>query len=72
MARKVVEGAIQGARDIGIDATKAATAAANGAIKGASEVSQVAAGQVTQALTGVIDGVKIVVTEPCRPATARS
>ena len=47
-------------------------AAANGAIKGASEVSQVAAGQVTEALTGVIDGVKVVVTEPFRPATARS
>jgi hypothetical protein len=28
--------------------------------------------EVTQALTGVIDGVKIVVTEPFRPATARS
>ena len=48
------------------------TAAANGAIKGAGEVSQVAANQVSQALTGVIDGVKVVVTEPFRPAAARS
>jgi len=35
-------------------------------------VSQVAAGQVSQALTGVIDGVKVVVTEPFRPASART
>jgi len=58
------ERAIEGARELGLDATKAAAAAATGALKGASEVSVTAVEQVRNAVTGVIAGVKVVVTEP--------
>jgi hypothetical protein len=47
----VVSGAIQGARDLGLDVAKAASAAANGAIKGAGDISLTAVDQVTQAVT---------------------
>jgi hypothetical protein len=57
----VVSGAIQGARDLGLDVAKAASAAANGAIKGAGDISLTAVDQVTRAVTGVIDGVNVVV-----------
>jgi hypothetical protein len=62
-----VEGAIQGARDIGMDASAAASAAANGALKGAGEISRTAVDQVKNAVTGVIDGVKVIASEPFRP-----
>ncbi|MGH2398950.1 MAG: hypothetical protein ACRDF6_03820, partial [bacterium] len=64
-----VEGAIEGAREIGLDATKAASAAATGALKGAGEISVTAVDQVRNALTGVIAGVKMVATEPFKPSS---
>jgi hypothetical protein len=59
-----VEGAIQGAKEIGLSAEDAATAAASGALKGAGKVSTTAVEQVRNVLTGTISGVKVVVKEP--------
>ena len=64
MALSAVEGAIAGAKEIGVDAAEAASAAATGALKGAGNVSTIAADQVRRAVTGVISGVKVVVKEP--------
>jgi hypothetical protein len=55
---------VYGARELGLDATKAASAAATGALKGAGEISVTAVEQVQNALTGVISGVKMVAREP--------
>jgi hypothetical protein len=59
-----VEGAIQGAREIGVDASKAAAAAATGALRAAGDVSVTAVEQVRRTVTGVISGVKVVAEEP--------
>ena len=63
-ARNAVEGAIQGAKEIGVSAEDAAAAAATGALKAAGEISTAAVDQVSRAATGVISGVKVVVKEP--------
>jgi hypothetical protein len=62
----VVKGAIRGARDVGLSAEQAASAAANGAIDAAGEVGTNAAEQVRDAVAGTISGVKVVVKEPFR------
>jgi hypothetical protein len=59
-----VEGSIAGAKELGLRAEDAASAAASGAIKGAGEVSATAGEEVRRAVTGVIAGVKVVVKEP--------
>jgi hypothetical protein len=59
-----VEGAIQGAKEIGVDASAAASAAASGALKAAGDISTVAVEQVQKAATGVISGVRVVVKAP--------
>ena len=64
VARNAVEGAISGAKQVGLNVEEAASAAATGAIKGAGEISQQAVQQVRNAVTGVIAGVKVVVKEP--------
>ena len=58
----------RGAKEAGLRAEDAASAAASGAIKGAGEVSATAGEQVRRAVTGVIAGVKVVVKEPVRSA----
>jgi hypothetical protein len=59
-----VEGAVSGAKGIGVDAAMAASAAANGALKAAGGISREAVEQVKRTATGVVAGVKVVVTEP--------
>jgi hypothetical protein len=59
-----VEGAIQGAKEIGVDAAEAASAAATGALKAAGDISTTAVEQVQKAATGMISGVKVVVKAP--------
>jgi hypothetical protein len=59
-----VEGAIQGAKEIGVDAADAAGAAATGALRAAGDVSTTAVEQVQKAVTGVIAGVKVVAKAP--------
>jgi hypothetical protein len=66
-AKGAIEGAIEGARDIGIDAEEAASAAATGALRAAGEVGTTAVDQVQKVATGTVRGVKIVVKEPFRP-----
>jgi hypothetical protein len=67
-----VEGAIAGAKEIGLNAESAASAAASGAIKGAGEISSTAVEQVRDAVTGVISGVKVVVKEPFRKSEGKN
>jgi hypothetical protein len=59
-AKGLVEGAIQGARELGLDVTEAAAAAATGALKAAGEVGSEAGARVRNALTGTIAGVRVV------------
>jgi hypothetical protein len=59
-----VEGAITGAKEIGVSTADAASAAATGALKAAGEISNTAVEQVQKALTGAIDGVKVVAQAP--------
>jgi hypothetical protein len=59
-----VQGAIAGAKEISLDTTEAASAAANGALKAAGEISSQAMQQVRKAVTGTIGGVKVVLKEP--------
>jgi hypothetical protein len=59
-----VEGAIAGAKELGLNAETVATAAAIGALKGAGEISTTAVNQVRDVVTGPISGVKVVVKEP--------
>jgi hypothetical protein len=61
-----VEGAIAGAKELGISAEEAATAAATGALKGAGEISTTAVNEVRGVVTGTISGVKVVVKEPLK------
>jgi hypothetical protein len=60
----LVEGAIRGARDIGVNAEHAASAAATGALDAAGKVGSNAAEKVRNAVTGTISGVKVVLKEP--------
>ena len=59
----------EGARELGLDATKAASAIMTGALKGAGDVSVTAVERVRNALTGVIAGVKMVATESFKPSS---
>jgi hypothetical protein len=71
-SKGAVEGAIMGARDVGLTAEAAAAAAATGALQGAGEVSTKAVEQVRDAVTGVVAGVKVVVKEPFRREERRA
>ena len=66
-----MEGSIVGAKELGLRAEEAASAAASGAIKGAGEVSATAGDEVRRAVTGVIAGVKVAVKEPFKKAEER-
>jgi hypothetical protein len=59
-----VEGAIKGARDIGLSAEEAAAAAGPGALRAAAEIGGSAVDRVRDVLKGTISGVKVVVKEP--------
>jgi len=60
----LVEGAIQGAKELGLDATEAASAAASGALRAAGQIGTTAGESVRNALTGTIAGVKVVLKAP--------
>ena len=70
-AKGLVEGVIEGAKELGLDATEAASAAATGALKAAGEIGAEAGQKVRNALTGTIAGVKVVLKEPFK-ATERN
>ncbi|MEZ5286750.1 MAG: hypothetical protein R2712_18460 [Vicinamibacterales bacterium] len=57
-------GAIDGAKETGVDAAAAASAAATGALRAAGDISAEAVEQVQRTATGLISGVKVVVTAP--------
>jgi hypothetical protein len=63
-AKGAVEGAIAGAKEMSLDVTESASAAANGALKAAGEIGAGAVTEVRKALTGTIAGVKVVLKEP--------
>jgi hypothetical protein len=63
-AKGAVEGAIAGAKEIGVDTAAAASAAANGALKAAGSVGTTAVDEIKRTLTGTIAGVKVVLKEP--------
>jgi hypothetical protein len=63
-AKGAVEGAIAGAKEIGVDTAGAASAAANGALKAAGSVGTTAVDEIKRTLTGTIAGVKVVLKEP--------
>ena len=56
--------AIQGAKEIGVDVSEAASAAATGAIKAAGNISEAAVELVQKAATGMIAGVEVVANAP--------
>jgi hypothetical protein len=59
-----VEGAIEGAKELGLSAEEAASAAATGAVKAAGELGGSAVTQVRNAVTGTISGVKVILQDP--------
>jgi hypothetical protein len=63
-ARGLVEGAIQGAKELGIDATEAAATAATAATRAAAELGSTAGEKVREAVVGTIQGVKVILKEP--------
>ena len=67
----VVQEAIQGAKEFGLDAARAASSAAQAALEAAEEVGSVAAEKVRDALTGTIDGIKVILKEPFRSKARR-
>ena len=64
VARNAVEGAIQGARDVGLSAEDAASAAATGAVEAAGQISEAASKSARDAVSGVISGVRVVIQAP--------
>jgi len=70
-AKGAIEGAIAGAKALGLSAEEAASAAATGALKAAGEIGSAAAAQVRSAVTGTIAGVKVVLKEPFRSRTEK-
>src|SRR5207249_6435331 len=68
-AKGLVAGAIEGAKELGLDVTQAASAAATGALKAAGEIGSEAGDRVRNALTGTIAGVKVVLKEPFNSRT---
>ena len=56
----------KGAKELGLSAEEAASAAATGAFKAAGEIGSTAPAQVRDAVTGTIAGVKMVLKEPFR------
>ena len=63
-ATGLVEGAIEGAKEMGVSAEDAAAAAADGALKAAGRVGSTAVQAVRKALAKPINGVKVVLKEP--------
>jgi hypothetical protein len=59
MAQCAVEGAIWGAKDLGVDAGEVAAAAARGALDAARALGPGEENDVRRSLAGVIDGVTI-------------
>jgi hypothetical protein len=70
-AKSAVEGAIKGARDVGVTAEQAASAAASGAMIGAGQISSTAVDQVRDVVTKTISGIKVIITEPLRSTDMR-
>jgi hypothetical protein len=62
----------QGAKEIGLDTTSAASAAETGALRAATEIGSEAGRSVRDALTGTIAGVKVVLHEPFKSDKART
>ena len=71
-ARGAIRGAIDAAREIGVDAEEAAAQAATGALDAAARVSLQAVETVRKVATGTIDGVKVVAREPFGSSRDRS
>jgi hypothetical protein len=69
-ATGLVEGAIEGAKELGVSAEDAAAAAANGALEGAGEVGSTAVETVRKVVAKPIKGVKIALKEPEMAASA--
>ncbi len=63
-AKRLVEGAIGAAKELGLSAEDAAAAAASGALTAAEKVGGTALTTVRNAVTGTISGVKVVLKEP--------
>jgi len=53
-----------------LNATEAASAAANGALKAAGDIGAGAVNEVRKALTGTIAGVKVVLKEPFKSGSS--
>ena len=58
--------AIEGAEELGVDAERAAAAAATGALEAADQIGNKAMDSVRKAVVGTIRGVRVVVAEPFR------
>jgi hypothetical protein len=63
-ARGLIEGAIQSAREIGLDSAAAGTAAVIGAMKAAGQIGSVAGDRVRHSLVHAIARVDDVLNEP--------
>jgi hypothetical protein len=59
-----VEGAIAGAKELGVNAEDAASAAADGALKAAGKVGSTAVEAVHKAVTKTVQGAKAVSKQP--------
>jgi hypothetical protein len=59
-----VEGAIAGAKELGVSAEDAASAAADGALKAAGKVGSTAVETVRKAVTKTAHGAKVVLKQP--------
>jgi hypothetical protein len=63
-ATGLIEGAIEGAKEMGVSAEDAAAAAADGALKAAGKVGSTAVQAVRKAVAKPIKDVKVVLKEP--------
>ena len=63
-ARGLVEGAIETAKELGVDASEAAATAATAATRAAADIGGTAGAKVREAVVGTIQGVKVILKEP--------
>jgi len=63
VTKGAIEGAVWGAKTLGVDAPEVAAAAASGALNAAESLGPPASDEVARAASGVIGGVKVVVND---------
>jgi hypothetical protein len=64
VAKNAVLGAIEAAKEIGVSAEEAASAAATGAVEAAQKIGGETGAAIRKAVSGTIGGIKVIIKEP--------